>query len=366
MDANKKRNTIRIALSSAALILFVLYALCDNLIVRNYMSYHTYGWRIGVINDIILLIPIAALFIFSICERKLKHVNGRTYIVGVFLLYMLQYVTVKFFSGSSDLSLFCNDILGNFSLVVTIVMWARLFMLILLPVAHRIALKLYSVGMIAVFGFAFIFSLADVAYDGTSAIGYCVSTLVEILFHVALYYFSDLMTNDNESSIWMAILGFISFPIFGNPFEDDEDSELETEDNENNSRTDLSLEYRKIAAYALHTESLEFLKIDSFLENLANGNFTNAEGVYYPDELFVETISALREYAVIINDNMNSYVSETFISLLDSLLAEKEQATFKLDVVTIAKVIVESDLATWISATAQFDEHKPATETEDN
>lgn len=371
MDTNKKRSNIRIALSSTTLILFVLYALCDNLIVRNCMSYHTYGWRMGIINDIILLLPIVALFIFSLCERNLKHVNGRTYIVGIFLLYMFLFVAIQFFSGSYDLSYFCSDIIGNFSWIISVIMWVRLFLLLMLPIAHRISLKIYSLGMIGLFGAVFVFSLFEIQYDGTAAVGYCISALIDILFHVALYYFSDLMTEDNESSIWMAILGFITIPIFGSPFEDDEEddldhSDIETEDRENDSRVDLSVEYRKIAAYALHAENLEFLKINSFLDNLANGKFTNTEGIYYPDDIFVENISALREYAISINGNMNDYVSESFISLLDSLLAEKEQATFKLDVITIAKVIGRSNLSTWISAVAQFDVHLPSTNKEVN
>lgn len=102
MLKDKTKSNLRIIFSSIALITFVLFSLCDNLIVNEYTSYYTYGWRLGLMNDLFLLIPFAAIFIFSILECKLEHVNRRAYVFGIFILYAVQALFIFFGDSTSE------------------------------------------------------------------------------------------------------------------------------------------------------------------------------------------------------------------------------------------------------------------------
>ena len=92
MEKVNRTSNLRIILSSIALASFVLFALCDNLMVREFTTYHTYGWRLSVLNDLFLAAPFVALLIFSIMERKMRHINGRVFVAGIFVLYLFSAV----------------------------------------------------------------------------------------------------------------------------------------------------------------------------------------------------------------------------------------------------------------------------------
>lgn len=63
MLKNKTKSNLRLIFSSLSLAAFVLFSLCSNLIVNEHTSYYTYGWRLGLMNDLFLLIPFIALFV---------------------------------------------------------------------------------------------------------------------------------------------------------------------------------------------------------------------------------------------------------------------------------------------------------------
>lgn len=228
MLKNKTKSNLRIIFSLIALITFVLFSLCDNLIVNEYTSYYTYGWRLGLMNDLFLLIPFAAIFIFSILECKLEHVNRRAYVFGIFMLYAVQALFIFFGDSTSEFSIFTCSFLGKVSDITIAILIIRMVMLFLIPIANKIMLKIYSLGMISFFGIMIIALLtADSLYNRymhRSMIEIVFSLIVDILFHVALFFFSDLLDKGNESNAWLCFLGTLMYPIFGNMF-DDEDEE---------------------------------------------------------------------------------------------------------------------------------------------
>lgn len=228
MLKNKTKSNLRIIFSSIALITFVLFSLCDNLIVNEYTSYYTYGWRLGLMNDLFLLIPFAAIFIFSVLECKLEHVNRRAYVFGIFMLYAVQALFIFFGDSTSEFSIFTCSFLGKVSDITIAILIIRMVMLFLIPIANKIMLKIYSLGMISFFGIMIIALLTTDSlynrYMHRSMIGIVFSLIVDILFHVALFFFSDLLDKGNESNAWLCFLGTLMYPIFGNMF-DDEDEE---------------------------------------------------------------------------------------------------------------------------------------------
>lgn len=248
MLKNKTKSNLRIIFSSIALITFVLFSLCDNLMVNEYTSYYTYGWRLGLMNDLFLLIPFAAIFTFSILECKLEHVNRRAYVFGIFMLYTVQALFIFFGDSTSEFSIFTCSFLGKVSDITIAILIIRMVMLFLIPIANKIMLKIYSLGMISFFGIMIIALLTTDSlynrYMHRSMIGIVFSLIVDILFHVALFFFSDLLDKGNESNAWLCSLGTLMYPIFGNMLDDEEYFEEINDESYNNNHINHKIESR--------------------------------------------------------------------------------------------------------------------------
>lgn len=225
MEKNKTQSNLRIIFSSIALTAFVLFALCDNLVVSEYASYQTYGWRLGVLNNLFLLVPFLSLLVFAVIERKLRFINSRAYVAGIFGIYLIQALAIFLCDGASKFSTLCCHLLGSDTDIGVAIMIVRMVMLILIPIAHKMMIKIYSLGMIAL-STIFIFSTLTSDYlmlrTGTSII---IASLIDILFHIALFFFGNLLDKENESTPWLCFLGNLMYPVFGEIF--DEDDELD-------------------------------------------------------------------------------------------------------------------------------------------
>lgn len=225
MEKTNKSSNLRIIFSTIALVSFVLFSLCDNLVVREFNTYHTYGWRLGILNDLFLSISFIGLLVFSIMERKMRHINGRSFVASIFIIYLVQTLLLWFMDGATGFSIFCCNFLGKATELVTIILIVRIIALLLIPIAHKNMLRFYSLGMIALFGFAMIAILtSDYFHMRNSIVEIIVSLGVDILFHIALFFFSDLLDKNNESVSWLALLGGLMYPIFGEMFDEDDDN----------------------------------------------------------------------------------------------------------------------------------------------
>lgn len=236
MLKNKTKSNLRLFFSSLSLAAFVLFSLCSNLIVTEHTSYYTYGWRLGLMNDLFLLIPFIALFVFAVLERKLEHVNGRAYVCGLFALYTVQALFIFFGSSTSDFSVFTCSFLGRVSDITIAILIVRIVMLFLIPVAHKIMLKIYSLGMIAFFGLMLIGLLTTdsfyIRYASRSMAEIIIALVIDVLFHTGLFFFSDLLSKENEATSWLCLLAGIAYPVFGNIFDDDDEYDNFEEDDE--------------------------------------------------------------------------------------------------------------------------------------
>lgn len=236
MLKNKTKSNLRLIFSSISLAAFVLFSLCSNLIVTEHTSYYTYGWRLGLMNDLFLLIPFVALFVYSVLERKLEHINGRAYVFGLFALYTAQALFIFFGDSTSDFSIFTCSFLGRVSDITIAILIARMVMLFLIPIAHKIMLKIYSVGLIVFFGLMLIgllntdsFYIRHISHSMTEII---IAIVIDILFHIGLFFFSDLLSKENEATSWLCLLAGIAYPVFGNLFDDDDEYDAFEEDDE--------------------------------------------------------------------------------------------------------------------------------------
>lgn len=236
MLKNKTKSNLRLIFSSLSLAAFVLFSLCSNLIVTEHTSYYTYGWRLGLMNDLFLLIPFVALFVFAVLERKLDHINGRAYVFGLFTLYVVQALFIFFGSSTSEFSIFTCSFLGRVSDITIAILIVRMVMLFLIPIAHKIMLKIYSLGMIAFFGLMLIGLLTTdsfyIRYISRSMTEVTIALVIDVLFHIGLFFFSDLLSKENEATSWLCLLAGIAYPVFGNLFDDDDEYDNFEEDDE--------------------------------------------------------------------------------------------------------------------------------------
>lgn len=377
MEKTNRKSNLRIIFSALALISFVLFALCDNLMVNEYTSYHTYGWRLRVLNDLFLAIPFVAILVFSIMERRMKHINGRVFVVGIFVLYFIQTLFILFSSGTADFSIFCCGFLESSSELVTALLVVRVVMLVLIPVAQRIMLKIYSAGMISFFGFSLVAILtADYFYMRHSVAEIVITLSIDIVFHIALFFFSDLLNKENESIPWRTFLGTLMYPIFGSIFDDDDydlddygldDYGLDEYDFEefkstDQLKTDYATEYKKILMYAMNDEDSSFLAVNSFLRNLSCEVVSDDENQYYSIGEYVKNLTLLSKKVSDINSMKPGFISEGFVDLINLLLNEKDEESFRMDVITVAKLLFNERMETWMGAVKQYTEQSCKTE----
>jgi len=76
MLKNKTKSNLRLIFSTVSLAAFVLFSFCNNLLMNEDTLYYTYQCN-ELINNLFLLIPFVALFIYAVLERILEHINGR-------------------------------------------------------------------------------------------------------------------------------------------------------------------------------------------------------------------------------------------------------------------------------------------------
>ena len=189
--------------------MFILFSLYDNLLLNYYLSYHTYSWRSVLLNDLFLLGPFMVLFIFAVLERKKKHLNGKVPLVGVFILYALQTLFIIFGHSICNFSIFTSSFperLFDFTVEILVV---RVALLLLIPIANKNIFKIYSVVIISFLGISLL-SLFTVemfySYHSLRSITeVTISIIIDILFHLALFFFSDIIDNKKKSSSYCYI-----------------------------------------------------------------------------------------------------------------------------------------------------------------
>jgi len=194
MCKNKTYSTLRIIFSSLALIAMIAYSLHYSFFQSN--EYITYSWRFGILNSIFVAVPFIALFTFSIIERHLQFIDSRCYLVGIFYLYLVQTIAVLFIDNASDFSVLCCSLLGRFSFVALVIMILRIVVLVLIPIVRSgLIIKAYSLGMTGFLGLFLVTAVVSdiIAYRETEII---LALGIDILFHVALFFFSDFLKTE--------------------------------------------------------------------------------------------------------------------------------------------------------------------------
>lgn len=315
----------------------------------------TFEWRFGILNNLFLSVPFIVLFVFSIMERKLDFVNKRVYVAGIFGIYAIQAIAYFFFDEAPEFSVLSCSVLDCCLDISTIIMIVRIIILLIIPVAHKIILKLYSLGMVA-FLIGFLCITLTSNYLMLSAdILLIYAIIVDILFHIGLYFFNELIDKDNKSDFWIYFIGALIYPFFGNSVEDDEEC---------NEDVDLdppylsyASEYKALFIEALNEEDNEFLLANQFLKNLSNENCIDDNGKIYSTNDFVSNLNIIAKKIENINTTNPTFFSNEFKSLIDLLIAEKDEKGFKMDVIAISKILFEENTSQWISAARKHTEN---------
>lgn len=198
-----KMNMLRADLSALAVVLFVVYMILDKAVLSGELYQYTYKWRVGIFQDVFLFIPFLALFVFARMEKEneLEHINKRSYIVMIFALYLVQMLMIFLGKSASQFFPFVSYEFRRLYEFAYVILGARVLMLFLAPRAKATWLKLYSLGMIVVIAFL----LSGIIYRDLRWGGFMWDNifplLPELVFHMALYCFGDLMTTENKTTL---------------------------------------------------------------------------------------------------------------------------------------------------------------------
>lgn len=192
-------NKRRLTLSVITLAAFLLFSVLDNIILKSGMSYDSYRWRMGVVNDIILLIPVASLLVFSLCERRFESIKGRAYVIAVFALYAVWFVCELIMGDFYTVSFFNADLLSGRNEAVVLLVVGRLVMLILSPFISKGWFRLYCGVMITATALLACATLYAACTVNVTGLRYFFAFTVDALFHVTLYSFDELMQKDRPS-----------------------------------------------------------------------------------------------------------------------------------------------------------------------
>ncbi len=345
---NKTYSILRIVLSGVALLAFVLLSLYN---IFSYTPFNTYGWRSQLLKYLFLLVPFAALFAFSIMERKLKNINGRTYITGLFGIYLLQVIAVISLGGTSEFTFFCCSTINRISEIVIFIAIIRAVMLVIVPIANKLLLKIYSLGMTAFLILMLILNLSSEYFIMGIGFEMAFAMTVDILFHVALFFFNNLMDNDNKSKLWSAFFGISPKSPFEDAFSDDDEDEddeyIESDKRLAFPRPSYADQYKLLFIDALNSEDEKFLKTNEFLRDLTYGKVLGKDGHVYTRDEFAFHIKVVAEQAEKLQLKKPDLVSERFVNLINALIEEKDSEDFKADVINVAKTLLADRQPWW-------------------
>lgn len=229
MTKNKSR--LRIILSTLAMISFIVYSVYDHIVISEFESYFSYSWRMNILEDLFVFMPFLALFTAAIFERKLKHLDSQVYIGIIFAVLLLQHLFL-FFIDEMNFSLFCDNTFMFAEGAYEFLFWARIILLFGIIFFNDIPLKIYSIFMIGCSSLVMFVALtSSLQY---SMVNTCLEAGIDILFHIALFFFADLLRDDNDPSskdgLMNRIINWVANIIDALFIEDDEADELETGD----------------------------------------------------------------------------------------------------------------------------------------
>ena len=218
MKTTNIKNNLLMIFSSLALISFAIFHIYDNLVVGD----NPFLNRLGLLNDLFLAVPFVALFVFAIMQRFMKHTNKREFVLGIFVIYLMQALIFWFFDTVSSLSFFCFNFLEELSGILTIIFIIRIVVFALIPIAHKSVLEYYSVGMIAFIIITSIYAIVTDKVNYDSIVEAVIAIAIDILFHIALYFFASTLDKDNISLSYLDLLVGIVRAIFCGLDDDDD------------------------------------------------------------------------------------------------------------------------------------------------
>lgn len=344
---NKALSTVRVTLSTAAIIVFLFYVLLDKIVFHEYQ--YTYWWRMGIWNDLLLFCPYLLLLVFALMERK-DDVNKRNFVIWIFAIQLIQFL-FTLFGSTSQFLLFCSVEFKYLPGIFYAIIGIRIILLFITPFVKGDFLKWYCFGMIGIHGLL-LYSQAHYAIQwDESIVENCFPLLPDLMFHIAFCSFSNLLTEDNKTSLYRLLSdGFWGmwddFSFYDDDDWDDwddwdemefeEEIERRIEEKKKEVIVNVAEQYERVATWALITESQKFSEINRFFENLSRYVFTE-DGKYYTTEMFKEKIEQLKELAAEIEKEEEGYISKGFVEYLDKILSEEREEVFKVKVVILAK-----------------------------
>ena len=352
MMENKTKSNRQIFFATLAFIGYIIISLVTNLYVEENAVYSTFYWRKWLLRDVILFVPVFAIFIFSFLNRVLSRVSVRVYVTVLLAINVIQGLYMWLFFDSYKIQVFYCSFANQISIVCIGIIITRAILLVitcLFRKIYRVALEIYCISVIGYLALMLYAIICDCT--GWWKIIYSAALIIDILYHISLLHFSGL-ANEEKEGIKLLGLSDLIWGDFLNLFkftEDDEDDDFNEEDaifkdkerkyrfnNRYYKFTNYSVEYKKVYYYAMETEDNEFLEIDRFMKLLAQETMYDENGLYSIEKL-TNVFEMLSKKCSEIIETRPGYLDFEFTQLLRGILSWKEEKGFRINVILFAK-----------------------------
>lgn len=365
MNSKNDKSGLRIGLSAAAMILFLCYIVVKCFVLKDTDDYAYYGWKMSVLYYMVRFIPYIALFAFAVCERKVKSVNPRIFLVALFGILLLQMIVA---GGSNNGCMFAyiydmlDYIIGE-SYFPWFMGLLRLFTLLAVGCLSNRIIKWTSRIMIAIYAIPVAIIVIFDSLMMERFISNYFEVAIEIVFYLALYYFNELCTEDNDLGWFDGVFDFILTRVFKVDYEDDmEDDEddlddcFEDVDYDNYSNMgqirEAYEEYQKVLIHALYTKNEEMLKAASVIERLSHKNFLDENNEFYTEDFVYSQYKVLEKYVRDLNEKHAGFISPVLKILIERALKTKGEDGFFVEAVNAAVILCKKADMEWLMAGA--------------
>ncbi len=357
---NKSRVRLRLSLSGVALVLY-LFFFCmrceyyDSLmsqggIEASYLIRHTILLLLG-------LVPIGAQFILALFADFTKNINKRFFATALFVILLIQNWFLLFHAFTSfqpHLSAISKAVFSDSDLIDFAVYVVTFIATVFIPIANSVMVKIYSIALAALNAFSFAYHSVFYIAGETTQWHSVYFALIGVLFSLALYTFSDYLTEDNVFDFVYEVLIYASKPIFGNRYYDKFYSDNEFEDDlnyefdgvfdsvegEETSDSDIyeghCKDYKKLLALAIYEDRNDVL--DSATKISDFKDCPEKVGTYGKEEL-ASHFGKILEYCEQVRDRHEGYISDEFFDFMKYLVEEKDSAVFRVDAVLVSEVL---------------------------
>ncbi len=395
MYHNRKNRLCRIIFSFAALFTYLLFEGFRLFNIGPFEDYFSYGWRSGLFEFLIGMVPFALLIYFSFANTRFVGPNTRVYPIVLFGTMLVGGVVFCLWRGfyldaMIDSVKYVFDGIGEYLFFILPMIKVITFMLFFMVKKH--VLKIYSVVMTVGYVIAAYASITD-SYGYINdylIIGTCISY---VLFNITLWFWDEFLTDKNAFGFIDAgatafaefIDSVLKFFTFEEPYDTGEDDKQETfnkrddnvpEDTERNREeikhiifdgesatveygvpeADISYFYKKMIISAICDGENKVLEANEVIRTLADERFVDKRGEVFTSEAVKEALDVIYKYGESLCKEDGEYLGSWLLDFTEFVLKTADKPVFIAQAVSLALEFCSCGNFEWGVALSNFTE----------